>query len=186
MIGQSSLSLLNLQNSDRTLKLIHNSKANISNGVEPFYVTDIKKQIINKFLIPISNNDLDIILEYDYMISFLKDRLIKIMLIYKSSYQLDIYKKILDSINYAVVYHRIILMKTNKQLKNTDFSKLQRSLGIINIKAEYIIYDEIFGPPNKINGENYNPDTINEIRKLLNRFDINFDKIKEIVKNKYK
>ena len=54
----------------------------------------------------------------------------------------------------------------------------------IKLKPEYEIYDFIFGNP-KDNQEVYNLTIINEIQTLLNKDNVDFNKIKTYLLNKY-
>ena len=174
-----------LKSSDNNYhKLLHiPSQSDTDN--EPYLITTIKTQIINKLVIPISKDNFDIIIDNMYLISFYKDRIQQFMRIYKTKYELQTYKYILDVINYAVVYHRIILASRKNNLKNKDFAIVSKQLGIVGIKAEYILYNAILGKPNKKKGEKYNDQILIDIRLLLNSLDIDFYKINKIIKEKY-
>lgn len=178
---QTSLHLLKSSHNDYH-KLIHPS---INSDGEPYLITNIKTQIINKLLIPISNDNFDIVITHNYLISFYKDRIQQFISIYHSKYNLQTFKYILDVINYAIVYHRIIEASRKIDRNNKEFAKVSKHVGIIGIKAEYVLYNEILGKPKYKNGEKYNNLIITDIRLLLNSLNIDFNKIQTIIKQKY-
>lgn len=157
-----------------------------SDNYEPFFISQIKILIINNLLIPISNDNLDQVLANEYIISFYKDKISQFISIYNDKYDLKTYKYILDVVSYAIIYHRIILASRRISIKDKEFGKVQKHLGIIHFKAEYILYDKIIGKPNFKNGEKYNKVILNNIRLLLNSLDIDYNKIEKIISEKYK
>ena len=56
---------------------------------------------------------------------------------------------------------------------------------MIKLKPEYEIYNLIFGRPEKIKNQMYDELIINDISNLLFINDINFNKIKNYINNKY-
>lgn len=186
MSNNISLHLLNSVDYTNNIKLINsnNSSENMTN--EPFYIKELKIQIINKLLIPISNDDLDTVVENDFLISFYKDKIQQFLSLFPNKFQLQTFKYILDVVNYAIIYHRIILASRRNELKDKEFGKIQKHLGIVQFKVEYVLYDEILGKPDRKNREKYKPEIINDIRLQLNLVDITFQKIKIFITQKYK
>jgi len=180
-----SLHLLNSIDYTNNIKLIdtNNSSDNMTN--EPFYIKELKTQIINKLLIPISNDDLDKVVENDFLISFYKDKIQQFLILFQNKFQLQTFKYILDVVNYAIIYHRIILASRRNDLKDKEFGKIQKHLGIVQFKVEYVLYDEILGKPNRKNGEKYKLEILNDIRLQLNVIDITFQKIQTFITQKY-
>lgn len=153
---------------------------------EPFYIKELKIKIINTILIPISNDNLDSIVDKNYLVSFYKDKIQEFINIYNSSFDLVTYKYILDTVSYAITYHNIIVVSRRINFNGNQFGKTQKDLGIIDIKAEYILYDQIIGKPKFKNNETYNTLIINDIKMLLNNLNIDFYKIRDFILEKYK
>lgn len=179
-----SLHLLTGSDNMNNIKLI-----NITNNIaliEPFYIKQLKIKIINDILIPISNDDLDSVLKNNYLISFYTDKIQEFINIYDSKYDLLTYKYILDTVKYAITYHDIIVASRRINLEQKQFGKVEKYLGIIQIKAEYILYDQIIGKPNFKNNERYDMRIINDIKTLLNTLNNDYYKIKNFILDKYK
>jgi len=56
---------------------------------------------------------------------------------------------------------------------------------MIRLKPEYEIYDNIIGKPKREKNESYNELIIKDIQLLLKNENITFNKIKDIILNKY-
>ena len=56
---------------------------------------------------------------------------------------------------------------------------------MIKLKPEYELYDNILGKPLKINKQKYNDDIINDLQKWMIMDNITYEKIKELIENKY-
>lgn len=186
MLNSSSLHLLDSYNFNNNLKLVELFNNNNTFTNEPFYIKELKIQIINKFLIPISNDNFDIVMENNFLISFYKDKIHQFLGIYPNKYQLDLYKYILNVVNYAVVYHITILKSRTANIKDKGFGAFKKNLGIISLKTEYFLYNEIIGSPNLKAGEKYDNNIIKDIKNLLQSLDTNFNKIKIFIEDKYK
>jgi uncharacterized protein YjfI (DUF2170 family) len=178
-----TLHLLKSIDNNNNLKLVD---LETSGDYEPFVVSQIKILIINNLLIPISNDNLDQVLTNEYLISFYKDKIIQFISIFNDKYDLKTYKYILDVVSYAIIYHRIILASRRISIKDKEFGKVQKHLGIIHFKAEYILYDKIIGKPDMKNKEKYNKDILNAIRVLLNSLDVDYNKIEKIITDQFK
>jgi hypothetical protein len=68
---------------------------------------------------------------------------------------------------------------------NKDVLTLMYKTTMIKLKPEYEIYDNILGKPERSLNQKYNEEIINVIQHLLNIDNINFNKIKEIISQKY-
>lgn len=185
MSNTISLHLLNSVDYTNNIKLININIGNEEFSNEPFYIKELKMQIINKLLIPISSNNLNKVVEENFLIAFYKEKVSQFLQLFQNKYQLQTYKYILDVVNYAIIYHRIIEASRRNDLKDKEFGRIQKHLGIIQFKVEYLLYDEIIGKPNRKNGEKYKTEIINDIRLQLNMLDISFQRIKTFIMEKY-
>lgn len=179
-----SLHLLKGTDNINNIKLI--DITNDINVNEPFYITELKIKIIDNILIPISNDDLDLVLKKAYLISFYKDKINEFISIYDSNFDLLTYKYILDTVTYAITYHNIIVVNRRNNIGDSQFGKARKDLGIIQIRAEYILYDQIIGKPKFKQNEKYNILIVNDIKMLLNRLNVDFYNIRSFILEKYK
>jgi hypothetical protein len=92
----------------------------------------------------------------------------------------------LQVFSYAVYYYDLMIRSNPVKIEDKQFGKVQKHLGIIQMKAEYILYDQIIGKPNRKNKEKYKIDIIRDIKILLNGLNTDFYKIKEFILDKYK
>jgi hypothetical protein len=184
------LHLLSGSNKINNLRLIETENDIGGGEIEPFYIKELKIQIINKLLIPISTDDLDSLVDassnYNYLISFYKDKILELINIYNSKYDLLTYSYMLQVFSYAVYYYDLMIRSNPVKIEDKQFGKVQKHLGIIQMKAEYILYDQIIGKPNRKNKEKYKIDIIRDIKILLNGLNTDFYKIKEFILDKYK
>ncbi len=183
------LHLLTGSNKRNNIRLIE-TENDIGGDIEPFYIKELKIQIINKLLIPISNDDLDSLIDassnYDYLISFYKDKILEFINLYNSKYDLLTYSYMLQVISYAIHYYDLMIRSSPIKIEEKQFGKVQKHLGIIQMKAEYILYDQIIGKPNRKNNEKYKPEILRDIKILLNGLNTDFYKIKDFILDKYK
>ena len=162
------------------LKGIPYDKVNNINSI-PSQVIKIKKTIIDKFIIPIHIKNWKTIKE-NY---FLLDRLLTKINKYKkyyTNYDLEVYEYIINFIRNYYNQHSEFQHLEKKLYNSNNISNVATLIyktPIIRLKAEYEIYNLLFGKPNKQNKETYNILYISKITELLKEDDITFDKIKK-------
>jgi hypothetical protein len=149
----------------------------------PEEIRILKKNIINKILLPIASKQWKKIEEN--MFSF--EKIAK--QIDKHSHEeedLLVYKDILKALE-QVVYEHKQLEELEKTMYGSasDISTLIYKTTMIRLKPEYEIYDAIFKKPSKSKGEKYNEEIIQDIERSLEIENIDFDRIKEIITRKY-
>jgi len=146
-------------------------------------IKNLKKNIINKILLPIASKQWKKIEEN--MFSFEKIN----KQIDKHSHEEDdllVYKDVLKALE-QVVYEHKQLEELERTMYGTasDISTLIYKTTMIRLKPEYEIYDAIFKKPSKSKGEKYSDAVIKDIEKCLEIENIDFDGIKEIITRKY-
>lgn len=148
---------------------------------EPQDITHLKKNIINKIILPIISKKWKKIEEN--MFSFEKmNRQIDMYSKYYNKDDLLIYKDILKALELFVIEHKQLdeLEKTMYGSEN-DISTMIYKTTMIRLKPEYEIYDAIFGKPKKNKNHEYDLNKIQEIQECLQIEDVDFDQIKEII-----
>jgi len=148
---------------------------------EPQDIVHLKKNIVNKIILPIISKKWKKIEEN--MFSFEKmNTQIDMYSKYYNKDDLLIYKDILKALELLVVEHKQLdELEKSVYGSTNDISTMIYKTTMIRLKPEYEIYDAIFGKPHKNKNETYNSDKIEEILKCLKIEDVDFDKIKEIV-----
>lgn len=152
-------------------------KHNYSN--EPQDVVQLKKNIINKIILPITSKKWKKIEEN--MFSF--DKMNRQIDVYSKYYKKDdlvIYKDVLKALELLIIEHKQ-LNEFEKSVygSGNDISTMIYKTTMIRLKPEYEIYDAIFGKPDKNKNEIYDLSTIEEIQECLKIEDVDFDQIKE-------
>jgi len=150
--------------------------------VLPLPIIKVKKTIIDKFIIPIYSNDWQSIKENFFLLDRIQDRMNK----YKKSYNesdLDVYDYLIKFIkNHFDQHSELEEMETKFYGKNgysSNFATLLFKTPPIHLKAEYEIYNLLYGKPNKQQNETYNILYLNKIIDLLKIEDITFEEIKK-------
>tara|TARA_B100000214_G_scaffold333550_1_gene275668 strand:- start:12 stop:563 length:552 start_codon:yes stop_codon:yes gene_type:complete len=146
----------------------------------PLQVIKIKKTVIDKFIIPLHLQQWQTIKENYFLLDRLARKINKNKIYYKN-YDLEIYEYFVNFIKSYFNQHTEFQDLENKLYhtdNNSNIATLFYKTPSIKLKAEYEIYNLIFGKPNKQNKEIYNILYINKIIDLLKDDDITFDKIK--------
>lgn len=154
-------------------------KTNIN--VIPSPIIKLKKKIIDKFIIPMHLNQWQSIKENYFLLDRLSGQINKYKNYYKN-YDLDIYEHFINFIKSYFNEHSEFKELENKlyntNSNNSNIATLVYKTPSIRLKAEYEIYNLIFGKPRKNYKETYNMLQINKIIDLLKDDDITFEKIK--------
>ena len=155
------------------------SKISFNTYYEPFELKQLKIQIMNNLLIPLTAN------KWDYLVenSFMTDIMLRRINNYYNKYKID---DLLIYSEFIKAYE--IIISEHIQLENIE-KKMYQNLGTafvfktnkIKLKPEYEIYNLIYGKPLHI--DTYNKEILLKIQSLIQIDDINFDKIKAIILN---
>lgn len=153
---------------------------------DPIEVQKLKIQILNKILLPLTNNNW----EYLDQNNFIIDIVINKLNLYYSKYKLSdllIYKEVIRSIENIINEHGAFINLQNKLYSDcNDGATLVYRTTMIKLRPEYELYNLIYGRPIKKNGEIYNPDILKELTELIKVENIDFNKIKFLITNNYK
>ena len=184
----NSISVISL-----TGKKISNNLLNLGGGStfmensEPFEVKQLKIQILNKIIIPLLNNKWKYLEENSFILNIILDKLNLYYLKFKLS-DLLFYKEIMKSLEIIINEH-LVLTDLEKLIygccsDDTGATLFYRTT-MIKLKAEYELYNLIYGRPLKKNNETYNDEIIKEILLLIQIDNIDFNKIKMLIINKF-
>ena len=143
----------------------------------PLIINKLKKQILDQLMIPMVMNNWEHINNNFFLINILKTKINEYMLKYNAE-DLIIYKDALEMIEITINEHNQLfdLEKEKNKLKKDTNSFIYKTK-MIRLKAEYEIYNLVYGKPEKF--ELYDNSILNTIKKLLKINNITFDKIKK-------
>jgi hypothetical protein len=151
----------------------------------PLEVKKIKILILNNLILPLISKQWATLYENLFCIEKAKRKIDY----YYETYKLDdliIYKEIIKAFELIICEHQQLEDLEKKIYSgNKDFSTMIYKTTLVRLKPEYEIYDIILGKPDKNLNEKYNDIIIKDIEYLLSIDNINFNKIKEIIQNKY-
>lgn len=104
---------------------------------------------------------------------------------YYNTYHLDellIYKEIIHAFEIMLSEHEQ-LEDLEKKMYNTtkDLSTMIYKTSIIRLKPEYELYDLILGKPDRNKNEKYDESIIQQIERLVQMENMNFQRIKDII-----
>ena len=150
----------------------------------PLPLIKLKKTIIDKFIIPIHQDNWKTVKENFFLLDRIDNKINKYKIHY-NNHDLEIYEHLVTFIKDYYDIHNDFeslekKMYGSNQNKN-NLATLVYKTPKIRMKVEYEIYHLIFGKPNKKNKETYNVLHLNRIKDLLKNDDITFDKIKKEV-----
>ena len=151
----------------------------------PLEIKNIKITIMNLIIIPFLAKQWKKLEENICFIDNLTKKINLYLSLYDSNEYLLLYKDLLIAFEIAVLQH-IEITNLEKYFKNEDektVSTIVFKTTLIRLRPEYEIYNLIVGKP--IYGEKYNIHILNDILKLLDLNDINFENIKKYLTNKY-
>jgi len=148
----------------------------------PLPIIKLKKTIIDKFIIPIHSNDWQTIKENFFLLDKIQEKINK----YKKSYvesDLEAYDHLTTIIkNHFDQHYELEEMETKfygQKGYSSNFATVLFKTPPIHLKAEYEIYNLLYGRPNKKQNESYNILYLNKIIDLLKIEDITFEEIKK-------
>lgn len=148
----------------------------------PLPIIKVKKTIIDKFIIPIHLNKWQSIKENFFLLNRIQERIKKYKNLY-DDHDLDLYDYLINFIkNHFDQHSELEKMEDNFYGKNgysSNFATLLFKTPSIRLKAEYEIYNLLYGKPDKQQKETYNILHLNKIIDLLKVEDITFEEIKK-------
>ncbi len=164
--------------SSLTGKIINNNHNLRGNSIikESKVINDkIKTQIVDYLILPILNEDWVTLNNNSFQINLLKNKINK-----SSSKDRVMYTNILDMIQIILNEHNQLSdLEKKTYTSDKEISSIVYKTKMIRLKAEYEIYNLIFGAPNET--EIYDNLKLDTIRKLLLKENITFEKIKNTV-----
>lgn len=154
---------------------------------EPFEVQQLKIQILNKIILPLLNNKWKYLEENVFILNIILEKLNLYYIKFKLS-DLLLYKEIVKSLE-VIINEHFILTELEKKFysgcTDDNSATLFYRTTMIKLKAEYELYNLIYGRPLKKNNEIYNDEVIKEIRCLIRIDNIDFNKIKILITTKF-
>lgn len=153
-----------------------------------YEVKCLKIKIMNNIIIPLITRQWKILNENIFLLETLKKKINFYYSIYKLE-DLIIYRDVLSILEVLLGEHIQLEDIEKKMYGNSDdsenMSQMIYKTTMIRLKPEYEIYDNILGKPKKERNENYNENIIKDIQLLLKNNNITFNKIKELIVEKY-
>jgi len=154
----------------------------------PLEVKSLKIKIMNSIIIPLISRQWNTLNENIFLLNTFK----KSIQFYYNSYKLEeliIYKDLLNILEILIGEH-IQLENMEKQMygkseNSENLTQMMYKTTMIRLKPEYEIYDNIIGKPKREKNDSYNEIIIKDIQLLLKNENITFNKIKDIILDKY-
>lgn len=142
----------------------------------PLIVSQLKTDILDNLIIPMINDNWQHINNNFFLISVFKSKAESYYLKYKVE-ELLMYNDLLSMIEIALNEHNQLFdLEKEKYSNNKESTSIIYKTKMIRLKAEYEIYNIIYGKP--IKNETYDNNKLKEIQSLLKLDGITFDKIK--------
>jgi len=148
-------------------------------------LNNLKKYVLTNYIIPLYSEQWDILNNNILLI----DETIKKINKYYRTYKLDELNFILELLKIlkiVIAKNELIFDledKTKRTLNKNNIINMVYKTTKIQILPEYEIYNSILGKPNK--KEPYNEDIINDIKLMMLKENITYDKIKDYINRKY-
>ena len=162
-------------------------KININNAM-PYEINKLKIRILDLFILPLLSKQSSKIQENRFLLERFKEKLSTYHKMYKID-ELSLYKEML-SIFEVFADQQLQLDATNATLQKNNSSKdeiisMMYITTMIKIKPEYELYNSILGRPKRELNETYREPIIQDIQRCMIMENITFQKMKEIISNKY-
>lgn len=154
----------------------------------PYEIHKLKIRILDMFILPLLSKQWTKIQDNRFLLDSFKEKIDYYYKSYKVE-ELLLYKDLL-SVFEILSDQQIQLEEVEKKLHSNETSKNQvMSLiyrtTMIKIKPEYELYNAILGRPSREKNEMYKEPIIKDIQKCMIMENISFQKMKEIITNKY-
>ena len=167
-------------------KINLSGKPSCQMNIIPNEILQIKIIILNNLILPLISQNWKTLYENLFCLEKVK----KQINYYYETYKLDdliIYKEIITAIEIITnEHHQLEDLEKKLYSSNNDFLTMVYKTKMIKLKPEYEIYNIIFGKPLRDLNEKYQEQKIDDICMLLNSNNMNFEKIKNILIQKYK
>lgn len=169
-------------NNHNELNLTGKTDYNINNS---FKINKLKRHILSNYVIPLYSEQWNILNKNKLLI----DESIKQINIYYKLYKLDeltLFLELLKIIKILFNTNELLIDledKTKAKYDKNNIINMVYKTTKIQILPEYEIYNSIIGKPNK--KEPYNENIINDIKMLILKENITYDKIEEFLLKKY-
>ena len=156
---------------------IHNLKGKYTyKNKMPVMIIKLKTQILDHLMLPLIQNNWNYINNNFFMINSLKQKIESFYLKYKID-DLLLYKDILEMVEIVINEHNQLFDLEKEKYSSNNSNSLIYKTKMIRLKAEYEIYNLIYGKPNK--NELYDNSKLKIIKNLLQIENITFDNIKK-------
>ena len=156
---------------------IHNLKGKYTyKNKMPVMIIKLKTQILDHLMLPLIQNNWNYINNNFFMINSLKQKTESFYLKYKID-DLLLYKDILEMVEIVINEHNQLFDLEKEKYSSNNSNSLIYKTKMIRLKAEYEIYNLIYGKPNK--NELYDNNKLKIIKNLLQIENITFDNIKK-------
>ena len=156
---------------------LHNLKGiNRSEKKQPHFIIKLKTQILDRLMIPLINSNWSYINQNFFLFNNLKEKIDLYYLKYKLD-DLIFYRDIIEIIEIVVNEHSQLFDLEKEKYSNNNSNSLIYKTKMIRLKAEYEIYNLVYGKPKK--GEIYDNLKLEIIKKMLKQDNITFDIIKK-------
>ena len=156
---------------------IHNLKGKYTNKNKmPIMIIRLKTQILDHLMLPLIRNNWNYINNNFFMINSLKQKIDSFYLKYKMD-DLLLYKDILEMVEIVINEHNQLFDLEKEKYSTNNSSSLIYKTKIIKLKAEYELYNLIYGKPDK--NQLYDNNKLENIKNLLQIENITFDIIKK-------
>jgi hypothetical protein len=150
-------------------------------------IKELKKRIVKDYIIPLFSKQWTILNENSYLMRGLIEKLEYYYRIYKLE-DLLVYIELLKIIQLFIEKHNILVdteAKVLGQRDPNDVITMVYKTTMIKILPEYEIYNSILGKPKREKGQSYNNDIISDIKNMMIKENISYNKIKDYIENKY-
>jgi hypothetical protein len=154
----------------------------------PYEINKLKIRILDMFILPLLSKQWAKIQENRFLLDSFKGKIQN----YYKSYKIEellLYKDLL-SVFEVLSDQQAQLEEADKKLYSSDGTKNQvismiYRTTMIKIKPEYELYNAIIGKPKREKKEIYNEEIIQDIQKYMVLENITFQKMKQMISNKY-
>lgn len=169
-------------NNHNKINLTGKTECNSNNSIK---IIHLKKYILANYVIPLYTEQWDILNNNKLLL----DETINQINIYYKLYRLEelsLFLELLKVLKILIIKNELITDLENKTKKFYDKNNIINMVyktTKIRILPEYEIYNAIFGKPNKKTP--YDDNIINDIKLLMSKPNITYDKINEYVTKKY-
>jgi hypothetical protein len=148
-------------------------------------LNNFKRYILANYIIPLYSEQWDVLNNNFLLIDETLKKLDKYHKCYKLD-ELNFLLELLKILKIVIAKNEIITNledKTKRTLSKNNIINMVHKITKIQILPEYEIYNSIFGKPTK--KEPYNEDIINDIKSMMIKENITYDKINIYIKRKY-